>query len=110
MRWRQQPHLRNVQRIQAASSGSFAAILESGAVVTWGRRECGGDSSQVQEQLMNVPHIQATEASFAALLESGAVVTWGVLETGAVTTARCKSGRETSSTFRQLPAARCKSS
>ena len=54
-----QEQLRNVQHIQA-TGGAFAAILESGAVVTWGRPENGGDSSQVQEQLRNVQHVQAT--------------------------------------------------
>ena len=45
--------------------------------MTWGDPEFGGDSSQVQEQLRNVQHIQATNEAFAAILESGAVVTWG---------------------------------
>ena len=49
--------------------------------MTWGNPERGGDSSQVQEQLRNVQHIQATATgAFAAILESGAVVTWGVPE------------------------------
>ena len=71
-----QEQLRNVRHIQATHH-AFAAILESGAVVTWGDPEHGGDSSQVQEQLRNVQHIQATRRAFAAILESGAVVTWG---------------------------------
>ena len=45
-----QEQLRNVQHIQA-TLGAFAAILESGAVVTWGRAVCGGDSRKVHEQL-----------------------------------------------------------
>ena len=45
-----QEQLRNVQHIQATDS-AFAAILESGAVVTWGDPTYGGDSGQVQEQL-----------------------------------------------------------
>ena len=71
-----QEQLRSIQHIRATSS-AFAAILESGAVVTWGDPECGGDSNQVQEQLRNVQHIQATQGAFAAILEAGAVVTWG---------------------------------
>ena len=39
-----QERLRNVQHIQA-TGGAFAAILESGAVVTWGRAEFSGESS-----------------------------------------------------------------
>ena len=63
-----QEQLRNVQHIQA-TEGVFAAILESGAVVTWGDPHYGG--------LRNVKAIQATACAFAAILDSGAVVTWG---------------------------------
>ena len=76
-----QEQLKNVQQIQA-NDLAFAAILESGAVVTWGRADYGGDSTQVQEQLEKVQHIQATKYAFAAILESGAVVTWGDPEDG----------------------------
>ena len=68
--------LSKVQRIQATHH-AFAAILDSGAVVTWGDPDHGGDSSQVQDQLRNIQQIQATDSAFAAILESGAVVTWG---------------------------------
>ena len=71
----------NVQHIQATWC-AFAAILESGAVVTRGRGAAGGDSSQVQEQLRNVQHIQANDGAFAVILESGAVVTWGLAAAG----------------------------
>ena len=55
----------------AATDAAFALYGLEGKVVTWGVVDNGGDSSQVQEQLANVQHIQAT------VLESGAVVTWG---------------------------------
>ena len=84
-----QEQLRNVQRIQATDV-AFSAILESGAVVTWGDGAWGGDSSRVQEKLRNVQHIQATGGAFAAILESGDVVTW-VIPTMEETAARCKS-------------------
>ena len=74
-----QKQLRNVQHIQA-TLGAFAAILETGAVVTWGRAD--RESSQVQEKLMNVQHIQATGQALAAILESGAIVTWGRADCG----------------------------
>ena len=48
-----------VQHIQA-NKKAFAAILDDGSVVTWGRRSCGGDSNQVREQLVGVQQIQAT--------------------------------------------------
>ena len=76
-----QEQLRNVQHVQA-TEGAFAAILESGAVFTWGGPSWGGDRSQLQEQLRHVQHIQATRSAFAAILESGAVVTWGGLDWG----------------------------
>ena len=61
----------------AATDKAFALYGHAGEVVTWGDPEYGGDSSQVQEQLRNVQHIQANECAFAAILESGAVVAWG---------------------------------
>ena len=48
-----QEQLRNVQQIQATGA-AFAAVLESGHVVSWGRASYGGDSSHVQEQLRKV--------------------------------------------------------
>ena len=65
-----------------ATAQAFAWHSHGGEVVTWGDPNCGGDSSQVQEQLRNVQHIRATAHAFAAILESGAVVTWGDAEFG----------------------------
>ena len=65
----------------AATSVAFAWHGHGCECVTWGVADSGGDSSQVQEQLRNVQHIQSTSSpfggAFAAILESGAVVTWG---------------------------------
>ena len=58
----------------AATRRAFASHGHGHEVITWGDPECGGDCSQVQKQLRNVQHIQATGNAFA---ESGAVVTWG---------------------------------
>ena len=58
-----------------STAAALDAIWESGAVVTWGDPEHGGDSSQVQDKLRNVQQIQATNGAFAAILESGAVAT-----------------------------------
>ena len=71
-----QGQLRNVQCIQATRF-AVAAILEYGAIVTWGHPDYGGDSSLVQEELRNVQYIQATRFAVAAILEYGAIVTWG---------------------------------
>ena len=48
---RVQEQLRNVQHIQAAGHIAFAAILASGAVVTWGGPEYVAYINQVDEQL-----------------------------------------------------------
>ena len=45
--------------------------------MTWGNRDCGGDSSEVQEHLKSVQQVQATDFAFAAILADGSVVTWG---------------------------------
>ena len=56
----------------AASDRAFAWHTHGGEVVACGVSECGGDSSQVQEQLRKVQHIQATQGAFAAILDTGA--------------------------------------
>ena len=66
----------------AATIRAFAWHSHGGEVVTWGDPGYGGDSSQVQEQLRSIQHIQATGRAFAAILESGSVVTWGHPELG----------------------------
>ena len=70
-----------MEQIQA-TYGAFAAILEDGSVITWGRPGVGGDSSAVRDQLMGVQQIQATDAAFAAILEDGSVVSWGHADFG----------------------------
>ena len=50
----------------------MAAILDSGAVVTWGNPDFGGDSRQVHEPLRNIQLFQATPSAFAVIQESGA--------------------------------------
>ena len=69
-------------QIQATAFGTFAAILEDGSVITWGRADSGGDTSAVQDQLKGVEQIKATEKAFAAILEDGSVVTWGYADFG----------------------------
>ena len=44
---------------------------------TWGRPDCGGDSSAVRDQLKDVRQVQGTDGAFAAVLADGSVVTWG---------------------------------
>ena len=59
----------SVRAIQA-SSGAFAAIKYDGSVVTWGYRIYGGDSSAVQENLIQVQEIQSTSALKGDLIRS----------------------------------------
>ena len=70
-----------MQQIQA-SGLAFAAILGDGSVVTWGDADLGGDSSAVQDKLVNVQQIQASNAAFAAILGDGSVVTWDSTDCG----------------------------
>ena len=63
-------------------SQSFAAVLGDGSVVAWGDSDQGGDSSAVQDQLLNVQQIQASDSAFAAILGDGSVVTWGDVDSG----------------------------
>ena len=66
---------RDVQQVQA-NDGAFAAIRTDGSVATWGSNLFGGRSLEVQDQLRNVLHIQATSrGAFAAIKEDGSVVT-----------------------------------
>eukprot|EP00435_Cladocopium_sp_Y103_P043871 s1863_g12.t1 len=65
----------------ASTRKAFAAWCCGGdGVVTWGDPGFGGDSSEVQGQLRNVQHIQATHTAFAAILHNGSVVTWGTVD------------------------------
>ena len=60
-----------------ATQRAFAAIRSDGSVVTWGDRDAGGHSNDVQKHLKSVAHIQATYRAFAAICSDGSVVTWG---------------------------------
>ncbi|CAK9003495.1 Putative E3 ubiquitin-protein ligase HERC1, partial [Durusdinium trenchii] len=66
----------NVQRM-VASGFAFAAILQDGLVITWGRPEFGGDSSKVRDELRSVQQICATSGAFVALLADGSLISWG---------------------------------
>eukprot|EP00434_Breviolum_minutum_P007778 symbB.v1.2.006864.t1/scaffold415.1/size208980/7 len=67
----------------AATNSAFALWCHGdSAMVTWGNARCGGDNSEVQDQLKGVQQIQATESAFAAILEDGSVVIWGDADRG----------------------------
>ena len=58
---------------------AFAALKTDGTVVTWGQADYGGNSSAVEDDLVNVQKIVSTfwGGAFAALRTDGTIVTWG---------------------------------
>eukprot|EP00434_Breviolum_minutum_P025610 symbB.v1.2.022628.t1/scaffold2014.1/size92328/7 len=58
-------------------SSAFALIRDDGTVLTWGEPSRGGDSSSVEDQLINVQQVLSSWCSFAAIRTDGSVVTWG---------------------------------
>ena len=66
----------NVQQLQAAELGSFAAIGTTGRAVDWGHHTLYV-GNPVFDQLENVREIQATSNAFAAILADGTVSTSG---------------------------------
>ena len=61
---------------------AFCAIRADGHVVTWGIASHGGDSTAVQERLVEVQDVVATSRAFAALRADGEVITWGAANYG----------------------------
>ena len=66
----------SIEGVQS-SAAAFAVILSDHRVCAWGNPECGGDTSEVHEQLKNVQCLQATFKAFAALVADGSVISWG---------------------------------
>ena len=56
---------------------AFAALCRDGTVVAWGNAMTGGDTSLVDDQLVDVRAIYPNSQCFAALTQDGRVVTWG---------------------------------
>uniref|UniRef100_UPI0009C8411C hypothetical protein n=1 Tax=Pseudomonas sp. FSL W5-0299 TaxID=1917484 RepID=UPI0009C8411C len=64
--------------VQVAGTGeAFAALRKNGTVVAWGNQRMGGDTSAVEDQLINVQALYSSYEAFAALTSDGRVVTWG---------------------------------
>jgi len=57
--------------------GAFSLLSNDGGVVSCGMTEYGGDSSKVNEQLVDVKAIYSNDDAFVALKKDGTVVTWG---------------------------------
>lgn len=60
-----------------AVSGAFAAILDTGEVISWGHADLGGDSTAVHDALQQIQQIESTSGAFAAIRADGQVITWG---------------------------------
>ena len=65
-----------------SSNFAFAAILGDGSVVSWGDSGFGGDSTAIQQHMINVRRIQASGGALAAILNDGSVLSWGDPEGG----------------------------
>lgn len=59
------------------NSTAFAALTNSGEVITWGDSFAGGDSREVTPELKQVKQIVPVKDGFAALRQDGTVVYWG---------------------------------
>ena len=65
------------------NGGAFAAVTNSGSVVTWGDAGYGGNSDDVKSELTGgVDHVVGTGYAFAAVKQDGSVVTWGSASDG----------------------------
>ena len=68
---------KNIQSIYS-NMNAFAAITNTGDVITWGQSAYGGDSSSVNfGSSTQVNCIYSTSTAFAALQADGSVVVWG---------------------------------
>ena len=56
-----------------ATDSAFVAIRADRSAVAWGDGSSGGDCSRVQDQLVMVAAVQATDAAYGPLV---ATVTW----------------------------------
>merc|ERR1712139_227795 len=70
-----------VQRVKN-ERGAHAVLLKRGVALAWGSPDKGGDSSRVQDQLVDVRHIYSTNGAFASLKADGSVVAWGWNQAG----------------------------
>jgi len=59
---------------------AFAALTESGTLVTWGG--CGGDSSAVKSQLRDVKEVYGNGQAIVAITGSSGAVAWGDSDCG----------------------------
>lgn len=61
----------------SSTVGAFAAVTQSGRVVTWGSDADGGNSSSVAHKLTNVEFVYPTWHAFAAKTSNSSIVTRG---------------------------------
>ena len=68
---------KTVPTVLKTKGGATAELKADGTVACTGLPHAGGDCHAIQDQLVDVQHIYATEKAFAALKADGAVVLWG---------------------------------
>jgi len=71
--------LKDVQEIQS-NDRAFAVIMSNGTVASWGIGDAGGDSSEVQDLLKDVRHIQVGCVFFLVVWLLGVLVVVAISE------------------------------
>eukprot|EP00931_Biecheleriopsis_adriatica_P056168 TRINITY_DN33284_c0_g1_i1.p1 TRINITY_DN33284_c0_g1~~TRINITY_DN33284_c0_g1_i1.p1 ORF type:complete len:581 (-),score=90.52 TRINITY_DN33284_c0_g1_i1:71-1813(-) len=61
---------------------AFAALKDSGTVVTWGSSDCGGDCEVLGKLNGCIANIFSNDRAFAAITKTGAVAAWGAKPSG----------------------------
>jgi hypothetical protein len=69
--------IENCTCINEVGTQAFAALLNNGTVITWGRADIGGDSTTIKHKLVNIEFLYSNKSGFSALSHEGKVVTWG---------------------------------
>ena len=72
-----QEFLVNVEKIYKNNYSFAAKIRDTGKIITWGYAECGGDSTEIENQLVNIKTVISTNGTFTAIKNDGTKITWG---------------------------------
>jgi len=64
-----------------ANHVAFAAVTNTGRVVTWGDQSNGGDSSSVTSDLVGVKYIEPSGSAFTAVVDSNSGLSVQEVET-----------------------------
>ena len=72
-----QEFLMNVEKLYKNDYSFAAKIQNTGKIITWGYAECGGDITEIQNQLVNIKTVISTNGTFTAIKKDGTKITWG---------------------------------